>query len=485
MIDHDDQFHCKSGKHMRRNFILKIWLVIFTAVAIIFMGQGSVAESSDIWSSISLDSQELFHKFEEALIHGDILWSLLLALFAGLLTSLSPCVYPLIPITLSVMGARQYDSHFQGFIVSLAYVLGMSLIYTILGAMFASVGILLGSLMQHPAMLLIVSIIFLVLALIMLGAGNVVVPASIMSRISKVGGQGKKGAFLMGLVAGVLAAPCTGPIIAFILMLIAKGKDVSFGSMLMLMFSIGMGIPFLLLGTFSSAIVRIPKSGPWMDFIKRIFGTAMLAAAVYYFSLVIFPLADFLARMREWGLLALLLVSLTGVVLLFLPISLKSRWAQFVAITLGALLPSFSIAAFLSDNYVDSFPTAPENKIVWHLIDDKTRDNKILDKLLLEAKDLKKPVMIDFYADWCSACRRLEAITFKDPKLVPILENMTLIRVDATRNSHYVSLLQNRFQIIGLPTVVFLNAEGHPIDEIKIVGFINALELGKRLDKLK
>jgi thioredoxin:protein disulfide reductase len=467
---------------MHRNFILKIWLVIFTVAAII-MGQGSVAESSNF--SISLDSQELFHKFEEALLHGDILWSLLLALLAGLLTSLSPCVYPLIPITLSVMGARQYDSHFQGFIVSLAYVLGMSLIYTVLGAMFASVGILLGSLMQHPVMLLIVSAIFLVLALIMLGAGNVVVPVSIMNYFSKVGGQGKKSAFLMGLVAGVLAAPCTGPIIAFILMLIAKGKDVSLGSMLMLMFSIGMGIPFLVLGTFSSAIVRIPKSGPWMDFVKRLFGAAMLAAAVYYLSLVIFPLADFLEDIREWGWIAILFVSLGGIILLFLPVYIKRQLPRIIAITLGASLPAFSIAAFLSDDYNNNLLTAQDDQIVWHIIDEKTHDNKMLDKLLLEAKDLKKPVMIDFYADWCSACRRLEAITFKDPKLVPILEKMTLIRVDATRSSDYISLLQDRFQIIGLPTVVFLDAEGHPIDDIKIVGFINALELGKRLEKIK
>lgn len=451
--------------------------------AIIFMGKSSELMSSDVLSS--LDSQELFHKFEQALLRGEILWSFLLALFAGLLTSLSPCVYPLIPITLSVMGARQYESHLQGFMVSLAYVLGMSLVYTILGAIFASVGILLGSFMQHPIMLLMVSAIFLVLALVMLGIGNVVLPENIMKRFSQVGGQGKKGAFFMGLVAGVLAAPCTGPIIAFILMLIAKGKDVFFGSMLMLIFSLGMGLPFLLLGTFSSAIARIPKSGPWMDFIKRIFGTAMLAAAIYYLSLVIFPLADFLAEIREWGFLALWLIFLAGLVLLFLPIYMKFFWGRVIAITMGALLPAFSIATLLSDDYLDNLFISEPRQIVWHIIDDKTRDNKILDKLLLEAKQLKKSVIIDFYADWCSACRRLEAITFKDPQLIPILKNMTLVRVDATRDSNYLSLLQNRFHIIGLPTVVFIDAAGQPIEDLKIVGFITPFDLGKRLEKFK
>jgi thiol:disulfide interchange protein DsbD len=316
----------------------------------------------------------------------------------------------------------------------------------------------------------------------MLGVWNVVLPKSLMNRLSHVGGRGIKGAFLMGLVAGVLAAPCTGPIIAFILMLIAKGSDVPFGSLLMLLFSIGMGIPFLVLGTFSSVVSRLPTSGPWMEFIKRLFGAAMLAASVYYLSLVMPLLAQVLAEIRLMGSLAILLI-LLGIGLLLAPMYIGSVWLRFITIALGAAIPACTIAAFLTEDF--SLPERGEDHLVWHLVDDKTRDQEILNKLLREAMTLKKPVMIDFYADWCSSCKRLEAITFKDPRILPILQNMTLVRIDATRHSSYISLLQDRFHVVGLPTVVFLDKNGHPIDDIKIVGFITPLELEKRLAKIK
>ncbi|MEI6806600.1 MAG: cytochrome c biogenesis protein CcdA [Myxococcaceae bacterium] len=202
---------------------------------------------------------------------------------AGLLSSLSPCVYPLIPITLSVIGARRYESHLQGFLVSGAYVSGMVLLYTGLGIVFASLGYLAGSALQSPWVNAFVALLLGAMALNLLGVFTWTLPSSWNARLTHTGAQdGYKGAFMMGLVAGVIAAPCTGPILATILTLIAERHDLKQGTAAMFAYGLGMGLPFLVLGTFSSAIHRIPKSGPWMNRIKFVLGLLMLLVTLHY-----------------------------------------------------------------------------------------------------------------------------------------------------------------------------------------------------------
>lgn len=352
-------------------------------------------------------------QFMASLHAGHWAWSLALALLGGLLTALSPCVYPLVPITLSVMGARQYQSHIHGFLVALSYVVGMALVYTTLAFIFASLGILLGAVMQSTIMLIMLAVIFFIFALFMFGLIPFVVPESFLRKLSNIGGKGFKGAFLMGMVAGLIAAPCTGPVLGFILTLIAEKQDIAGGIGLMLAFSLGLGLPFLLLGTFSSAIAHVPKSGPWMRTIKMLLGFFMLFTAGYY--------------------------------------AYKA-------------LPR---AQVLSDN----------QELSWHIIDHNAKKSE-LDQKLLEAKALSKPVLIDFFADWCIACHELDQITFRDKKIVELLNNFVLIRVDASKDSLEMTKIHQEFSIRGLPTLMIFSPDFKPK---KIIGFIKPQDLYKKL----
>ena len=211
---------------------------------------------------------------------------LLSSFLAGLFGSLSPCVYPLIPITLSVIGARRYESHLHGFLVSSVYVSGMVLLYTILGVAFAFLGLLAGSALQSPWLNAVLAAFLFVMALSLIGMFTFALPHSWNSTLTRAGARGGyKGAFLMGLVAGIIAAPCTGPVLATILTLIAEKHDLKQGALLMFVYAIGMGLPFLVLGTFSSAISKIPKSGPWMDKIKIVLGLLLIIVSLYYANL--------------------------------------------------------------------------------------------------------------------------------------------------------------------------------------------------------
>jgi thiol:disulfide interchange protein DsbD len=423
---------------------------------------------------------DLSVKLAESLHGGSSLLPLLLTLLAGFLSALSPCVYPLIPITLSVMGARRYDSRLQGFLVAGAYVFGMSLIYSVLGALFAYLGLVVGSLMQSPAMLLIIASVFLLMALSMFGAINLVLPSRIMDKLGALGGQGIKGAFLMGLVAGLIAAPCTGPVLGFILTLIATEQNIALGLALMFSFSLGMGFPFLILGTFSSLITRLPKSGAWMDRIKFILGALMIGAAIYYAALASTGLSKILTVFGQMGSLALVVNLLLGAILLVAQAPFAQRaFSQLAPKIIGAALVALSLAALLNSSE-EPAPQVLESELAWHVIDHKSGP-KAFDAFLIDAKKSGSKVMIDFYADWCVACRKLSSITFKDPEVLAALRNYYLIKVDASSGSENVANIEQRFHVTGLPTLVFLDEAGLYLHQSTILGFVEPKVFLKRL----
>lgn len=434
------------------------------------------------------DSSEttLLDRFQTSVTHGDLLLSLLLALFAGFLTSLSPCIYPLIPITLSVMGTRRYESHLQGFLVSLAYVGGMAVLYTALGATFASLGLMLGTLMQHPAVLIGMAVFFGIMAMSMLGFFTIVVPQRILTKLTSIGGNGVKGAFLMGLVAGVLAAPCTGPVLGVILTLIAGAKDVLMGSFLMLAFSFGIGIPFLILGTFSSTIARLPKSGSWMDNIKYIFGALMLGAAFYYAALALPMVKDLITHLKRLGLPSTLLLIALSLGLLLVHAKSTRTFLRSLQTSVGAILFALLLASILlPDHGAQPLAQLQNDNLTWHVIDATTNDHTAFDRLVTDAREQQRPMLVDFYADWCTACVQFDQITFKDPDVAAVLEQFLLVRIDSTKSSDYLVDLQNRFKVIGLPLIVIIDAQG---GSERIQGFLDAkrfLPLIKRAEKKK
>ena len=224
---------------------------------------------------------------------------LLTSFLAGFVGTLSPCVYPLIPITLSILGTRQYRSHWHGFCISLTYVSGMVLLYSVLGASFAYLGFLAGSSLQSPWLNSFLAFVMLALAFNLFGFFNWSLPRSWNKAFHHLGKKGSyHTAFLMGLVAGVIAAPCTGPILASVLALISKQQNIELGIAAMFAYALGMGLPFLILGTFSSLLHQLPKSGRWMSRIKFILGILMLLVSLYYAQLAFF---GFLKQQNQYN----------------------------------------------------------------------------------------------------------------------------------------------------------------------------------------
>lgn len=216
------------------------------------------------------------------------LWAALLLVFlAGVASSFTPCVYPLIPITISLFGARDVATRREGFALSLVYVLGIVLTYSVMGLGAAALGGVFGGAMQSPIVVVGISVLFFVLALSSLGLFEIKLPAGLQTKLGQTGKKGYFGALLMGLVAGLIAAPCVGPIVAGILVWVAQEQDLLMGWLFLSVFALGMGQLFILLGTFSSMISKLPKSGPWMETVKVVFATIFVGMTIYYLRLVI------------------------------------------------------------------------------------------------------------------------------------------------------------------------------------------------------
>ena len=273
----------------------------------------------------------------------------------------------------------------------------------------------------------------------------------------------------MGLVAGLIAAPCTGPVLTLILTLIARNGEVWRGGVLMVVFSLGVGIPFLILGTFSSALSRLPKSGPWTEAVKSVFGLLMIVAGLYFLSLAGGTFASLLDAFRGVGMtfgIALVAVgALVGALHLsfkYTPVQEKLRKGAGLALaTLGAI----SILSWAVGGPVGEAMT-------WQKVAEEEAAVRNFDAYLAQAQEAGKPVMIDFYADWCAACKELDRFTYTDESVQVEAQRFAAIKVDATEDTEGLAALQKRFGVIGLPTVVFLNSRGQTCNSPRVTGFI-------------
>ena len=404
-----------------------------------------------------------------ALSGGQVWLAFLLVFAGGILTSLTPCVYPLIPITVSVFGANESAGLFKSFLLSVVYVLGIVVTYAILGVAVASTGAVFGQIMANPWVVGFISLILVSLGLSMFGVFEIRLPYAVQNRLNTVGGTGFTGAFAMGTVAGVIAAPCTGPALAVVLTYIATTGSLFLGFWLMFTYAMGMGLLFIGIGTFSGLLSALPRSGGWMYILENIFGIAIITMALYFLKDVFPPLLNFLQNSLPFfaiaGGLVLIGLWLGKLTERFSGIPRGMQFRKACGLLL-AVLGAYMIVGGIQQ------PAGPH--LDW--IYDETEGLEI-------AKRQDKLIMLDFYASWCAACKELDHKTYADPAVAAKLDNYVNIKLDFTRSSETTEALTEKYQIPGLPVVIFMDAEGMVLK--RFTGFVEPEKMLSVLNEIE
>ncbi|MFH1144808.1 MAG: cytochrome c biogenesis protein CcdA [Candidatus Eisenbacteria bacterium] len=404
------------------------------------------------------EPRDLASRLEGALSGGSFI-AFLLVFLGGILTSFTPCVYPMIPLTISYVGGRA-KSRGHGFFLSLFFVLGIAIMYSALGVLAASTGSVFGSAMQSPVVLAVVAVVFAVMGASMLGAFSLALPSGLQGRMTE-GAQrgGVFGAVLMGMVTGLVASPCVGPVLVVLLTFVAQTGNVLFGFWLLFTFACGLGLLFLVLGTFAGAISALPGAGSWMDTVKHLFGVVLLGMAIYYVRSLIGPQAT--------ALIAGAYLSIIGVFTgAFTPLPPAPRKKELLRKSVGLLLFLAGTAIFLA--WLIALTGAPglvrnggmpatTSRVAGSSIPWRVNDEAALG----EARSGGRPVIQDFYADWCAACVELDEKTWIDPAVVAEASRFVPIKMDFTRKDEFSRAGTERYAIRGMPTVILYDSAGN------------------------
>jgi thiol:disulfide interchange protein DsbD len=426
-------------------------------------------------------------EFEKAMGAG-LLSAVLFMFVAGFLTSLTPCIYPMIPITLAILGASERrvggradtgakHSKLRSFFLSIFYVLGIGVTYSILGVTAASTGALFGSALSNIYVVSGLALLFVAMGLSMYGLYEIQAPAFIRDRV----GQGKSetgyfSSFAMGLAAGVVASPCIGPVLVSVLAYIAQTQDKALGLILLFSFAMGMGVLFVVLGTSSSLLQKVPKAGAWMDTVKFVFGTTMVGMAIYYIAPV-YP---------DWAVRAIIGLSV---------VLIASAYGAFAPATTGAsqVKKGAAVAAFCIGIALMMVSTLEKSGVQLATSGGATGTSagkvaklgwqSYSDEALAAAIEQKKPILVDFWADWCGACHELEEKTFPDDRIQALSKDFVLFKIDATTDSPEIDRLKKKYSVMGLPTMVFYDTSGQIRTDITVTGFMNADDFLDRMRK--
>jgi thioredoxin:protein disulfide reductase len=412
-----------------------------------------------------------------ALQSGHIFAAAGLVFLGGILTALTPCVFPLIPITVAIFsgGSVKNRSRGKSTLLTLMYVLGMAATFVALGTAAALSGKVFGSVLSSPIVSVLLAVFFVVLAFSMFGAYDLALPSGLAQKLNTVGGAGFGGAFSMGLVAGLVAAPCTGPVLASILAYVAVHQSVLLGAFLLFLYAIGVGVPFLIIGALG---ISFGKSGPWMDAVKSLVGIVLLAMALGYLRNA-FPGLGFHLPDGGGPVLVYVLAGLVslGVLVGAVHGSFHGPTREKVLKGLGVALVLFGLTSRLDVENVAmaASESAKGEGIPWV---------HTLDQGLAEAKAAHKPVFIDFYADWCAACKELDRKTYPDAKVRTEAKRFVPIKIDGTRSSDELDKIYDTYGIEGLPTVVFIASDGKVLKDPRLVGFVSPTEMVEILKKV-
>ena len=393
----------------------------------------------------------------------------------GLGLAFTPCVLPMLPLLSAiVIGQNQRPNMWRAFALSFVYVQGMALTYTLLGLIVAAIGLPFQVALQHPYVMIGLSIIFVLLALSMFGLFTLQLPSSLQTKLSLLSQQQKAGAFggvfLMGMIAGLVASPCTSAPLSGALLYVAQSGDLFTGAITLYLLALGMGVPLILITLFGNKI--LPKSGMWMETVKKLFGFVMLALPVFLISRI---LPDEWTP-RLWAMLG-------TAFFIWFAFQMPKNGTGWVFRIL------FLVAAMISVKPLQTWvwgesqaPSAVENKAVSHVEFKKVKSEAELQQAL--AENNKPLVMLDLYADWCVACKEFEKETFSDSSVQKAFGDMLLLQVDMTKNSEENRALMTKYKVLGLPTILFFSRNGKEIEGSRVNGFMPPVEFLQWIEKI-
>lgn len=430
-------------------------------------------------TSVSSENASEQHQLAD-MLKSDNIWLTLLAFFVGgLLLSFTPCVFPMYPIlTGIIVGQGDKLSTSKAFRLSFAYVQGMAITYTLLGIVVALAGAQFQAMFQHPAVLIVLSVLFIFLALSMFGIFNLALPSSWQNKLNNISNSQKGGSYfgvvVMGAISGLVASPCTTAPLTGALLYISQSGDIWLGASALYALSLGMGVPLLVLG--SSGGKLLPKAGTWMTVIKNVFGLLLLAVPI-------FLMERFLPSVVTQAMWAILVLSSAGYFYTVNQQTQNNFWFGVRSIVIFVMIFFGANQAFQlispSQNVVKSTQEAPQQHFT------KVATLPELLAAVNNANTQGKTVMVDLYADWCIACKEFEEYTFNAPQVQKVLSNTVWLQVDMTDfDSTDNAEFAKKYQVLGLPSILFFDQQGKELTQQRVTGFMGAEEFTEHLQKI-
>jgi thiol:disulfide interchange protein DsbD len=377
-----------------------------------------------------------------------LLLGLIFVFLAGLALNLTPCVYPLIPITIGYFGGQAEGKTSRLFLLGVLYVLGMAITYSVIGVVTSLSGAVFGALLQNPVVIIGIALLFVVLSLSQFGVYEFKLPDAL---VAKAGGAkgGVFGAFFMGLTMGIVAAPCIGPFVLGLVTYVAAKGDPYYGFLMFFVLALGLGFPYLLLAIFSGKIKSLPKAGVWMEGVKHIFGFLLIGMAIYF-------LDPILPKSIQGYLLPIFGIIAAIILLVVDKTANAAKGFRIFKTIFSILVLAVSVYSLIPKEQLE-----PEwQKFTVQVYESSLKNNERM--------------VIDFYADWCIPCKELDALTFSDKKVIKEMERFTNYKVDMTKTTEENETLRKRFNVVGMPTVLIIDSQGKEIQ--RITGFVNAEE---------